>query len=121
MIALHCIKPDSITITASIGACFGCWCVATVPTERCVRGLACGMTRIACWLVLLACVSGSAQARDELVTSLSDAGGEPIPYILTSNGARPSQAIFLMPGGPGNLSPRMDGSQLVMSLGGNFL
>jgi hypothetical protein len=79
------------------------------------------MKRIASWLVLVACVSGSAQARDELVTSLSDAGGEPIPYILTSNGGKPSHAILLMPGGAGNLSPRMDGSQLVMSLGGNFL
>lgn len=79
------------------------------------------MTRIACWLVLLACVSGAAQARDELVTSLNDAAGEPIPYILTSNGAKPNHAILLMPGGAGNLSPRMDGSQLVMSLGGNFL
>jgi len=28
------IKPDSITITASIAACIGCWRVATVPTER---------------------------------------------------------------------------------------
>ncbi len=26
--------PDSITITASIAACIGCWRVATVPTER---------------------------------------------------------------------------------------
>src|SRR5580704_10629553 len=34
MTAPHCIKPDSITITASIAACIGCWCVATVPTER---------------------------------------------------------------------------------------
>jgi Taurine catabolism dioxygenase TauD, TfdA family len=32
--ALHCIKPDSITIIASIAACIGCWRVATVPTER---------------------------------------------------------------------------------------
>src|SRR5438477_3351162 len=34
MTAPHCIRPDSITITASIAACIGCWCVATVPTER---------------------------------------------------------------------------------------
>jgi len=30
--SLH--KADSITITASIAACIGCWRVATVPTER---------------------------------------------------------------------------------------
>src|ERR1700678_3864373 len=35
MTAPHCIKPASITITASIAACIGCLCVATVPTERC--------------------------------------------------------------------------------------
>src|SRR4029450_5257441 len=34
MIAPPCIRPDSITITASIAACIGCWCAATVPTER---------------------------------------------------------------------------------------
>src|SRR5277367_1764001 len=34
MTAPHCIKPASITITASIAACFGCLCVATVPTDR---------------------------------------------------------------------------------------
>src|SRR5947199_7564701 len=34
MTAPHCIRPDSITIIASIAACIGCWCVATVPTER---------------------------------------------------------------------------------------
>src|ERR1700733_8284617 len=34
MIAPHCIRPASITITASIAACIGCWCAAIVPTER---------------------------------------------------------------------------------------
>src|SRR5262249_36036596 len=34
MTAPHCIKPASITITASIAASIACWCVATVPTER---------------------------------------------------------------------------------------
>src|SRR5260370_11710005 len=37
MTAPPCIKPDSITISASIAACIGCWCVATVPTERLCR------------------------------------------------------------------------------------
>ena len=32
--APHCIKPASITITASIAACIGCLCVATVPSDR---------------------------------------------------------------------------------------
>src|SRR5258708_28553485 len=34
MPAPHCIKPASIAITASIAACIGCWCGATVPAER---------------------------------------------------------------------------------------
>src|SRR5260370_35274737 len=34
MTAPHCIKPASITITASIAVFIGCLCVATVPTER---------------------------------------------------------------------------------------
>src|SRR5690349_16117942 len=39
MIAPHCIKPASITITASIAACIGCLCAATVPSERRSPGL----------------------------------------------------------------------------------
>ena len=76
---------------------------------------------VRCFLLVLACLAGTAQARDELVTSLRDAGGEIVPYILTTNGAQAAYAILLMPGGAGNLSPRMDGGRLTMSLGGNFL
>lgn len=71
--------------------------------------------------LLAVCIDGPAQARDELVTSARYASGETIPYILTSNGGKPSHAILMMPGGPGNLSPRIDDGRLVMSLGGNFL
>src|SRR5260370_16788352 len=45
MTAPHCIKPDSITIAASIAACIGCWCVATVPTERLCEKVHAGTTR----------------------------------------------------------------------------
>ena len=31
---LVAVRPASITITASIGASIGCWCVGTVPTEK---------------------------------------------------------------------------------------
>src|SRR6266511_1500498 len=34
MTALHCIRPASITTTASIAACIACWCGAIVRTER---------------------------------------------------------------------------------------
>lgn len=74
-----------------------------------------------CALVSIACGMGAAQARDELVTTAHYVGGEVIPYILTSKDGTPSHAILMMPGGPGNLAPRIDDGRLVMSLGGNFL
>src|SRR3954452_17724300 len=39
MIAPHCTRPASITITANIAACIGCLCVATVPSELRAPGL----------------------------------------------------------------------------------
>lgn len=61
-------------------------------------------------------------AADELVTSVRDPDGEPIPFLLTTvAGASPTHAALMMPGGSGNLSPRLQDGQLAMSLGGNFL
>jgi pimeloyl-ACP methyl ester carboxylesterase len=65
---------------------------------------------------------GPAVAGDELVTSAQYADGEVIPYVLTSYGGTPTHAILMMPGGPGNLSPHLDGDgQLVMRWANNFL
>jgi hypothetical protein len=72
-------------------------------------------------LLLLAVVAGRARAGDELVTSAHYPGGESIAYIQTSGGGRPSHAVLLMPGGAGNLAPRIEDGRLVYSLGGNFL
>jgi hypothetical protein len=72
-------------------------------------------------LLLLACAAGPALASDELVTSARTAGGETIPYILTSKPGTPAYAVILMPGGPGRVSPRMVDGKLVFSGGGNFL
>ena len=72
-------------------------------------------------LLLLACAAGPAMARDELVTSARTAGGETIPYILTSKPGAPAHAVILMPGGKGIVSPRMMDGRLVFSGGGNFL
>ena len=69
---------------------------------------------------MLAC-SATARAADELVTSARLPGGDTIPYILTGGVGRPTHAVLLMPGGPGNLSPRIEDGRLVYSLGGNFL
>jgi hypothetical protein len=72
-------------------------------------------------LLLLACAAGPARASDELVTSARTAGGETIPYILTSKPGTPAYAVILMPGGKGIVSPRMMDGKLVFSGGGNFL
>src|SRR5262245_19031529 len=58
MTAPHCIKPDSTTITVSIAACIGCWCVATGPTESCRSAglrpplISCG-PRVPCALMIM--------------------------------------------------------------------
>ena len=73
---------------------------------------------------LLLVFAGSAEpalARDELVTTARTAGGETIPYILTSKPGTPAYAVILMPGGPGRVNPRMMDGKLVFSGGGNFL
>src|SRR5260370_33590993 len=80
-----------------------------------MRGLFCTI------LLLLACAAGPALARDDLVTSARTAGGETIPYILTSKPGTPAYAVLLMPGGPGRVNPRMEGTKLAFSGGGNFL
>ena len=80
-----------------------------------MRGLLCGV------LLLLACVARPALASDQLVTSARTAGGETIPYILTSKPGTPAYAVILMPGGKGILSPRMMDGRPVFSGGGNFL
>ena len=80
-----------------------------------MRSLLCGV------LLLLACAAGPALASDELVTSARTAGGETIPYILTSKPGTPAYAVILMPGGKGSVSPRMVDGKLVFSGGGNFL
>ena len=80
-----------------------------------MRGLLCSV------VLLLACAAGPALARDDLVTSARTAGGETIPYILTSKPGTPAYAVILMPGGPGRVSPRMEGTKLAFSGGGNFL
>jgi hypothetical protein len=80
-----------------------------------MRGLVCVV------LLLLISAAGPVLARDELVTSAQTAGGEAIPYILTSKPGTPAYAVILMPGGKGIVSPRMVDGRLVFSGGGNFL
>jgi NAD(P)-dependent dehydrogenase (short-subunit alcohol dehydrogenase family) len=81
-----------------------------------------GVRRIFAFLAgVVAFAATAAAARDELVTSVVSPDGEAIPFVLTTDGGSPTHAALLMPGGSGNLSPRLQDGQLVMSLGGNFL
>ena len=58
---------------------------------------------------------------DELI-SARQASGEDVPYILTTkDGNRPTHAVVLMPGGSGQLNPRLQNGKLVFAFRGNFL
>jgi hypothetical protein len=72
-------------------------------------------------LFTLAGLAPPARAADELVTSARTAGGETIPYILTTKPGTPAYAVILMPGGKGIVNPRMADGKLTFSGGGNFL
>ena len=72
-------------------------------------------------LLALAAVTNPAWAADELVTTARTAGGEAVPYVLTTKPGAPAYAVILMPGGKGILNPRLEGGRLVLAAGGNFL
>ncbi|WP_289298134.1 hypothetical protein [uncultured Reyranella sp.] len=79
------------------------------------------LKRLVCLAVLLSITAAStASARDELVSArLPD--GKDIPYVLTIGGGTPRYGVILMPGGSGNLDPRLIDGKLTLSLAGNFL
>ena len=79
------------------------------------------MQRLVVWLLAFAGVVPSAWAADELVTSARTAGGETVPYVLTTKPGTPAYAVILMPGGKGVLNPRLQGGRLVLAAAGNFL
>lgn len=64
---------------------------------------------------------GMALASDELVQVFPQ-GGEKFNYVLTTRmPAAIKYGVILMPGGNGRLNPRMEGANLTMAGGGNFL
>jgi hypothetical protein len=71
--------------------------------------------------LLTTIVPGGVQAGDQIaMAKMND--GTAFPYVLTtSDGEKPRYAVILMPGGSGNLAPRMDGTRLALAAGGNFL
>ena len=77
--------------------------------------------RAICVLLLAGWSAAPTWARDELVTS-AGYDGQRAPYILTtSDGAAPTHAVVLMPGGSGNLNPRLQDGKLAFGFSGNFL
>ena len=60
-------------------------------------------------------------AAEELIMSAQYANGEPVPYILNTNGPNPRYVLILFPGGSGNVDPRMQDGKLVYGFKGNFL
>ncbi len=86
-------------------------------------GFRCGARRAVLFLALqvfaLACL-----AAEELVTTARYANGEPVPYILNSDGAAgtaPKFVVILFPGGSGIVDPRIEDGRLVYGFRGNFL
>jgi hypothetical protein len=70
---------------------------------------------------LLISGAGTGFAADDLV-SVQTADGAKFSYVLTTNAPqKPAYAVILMPGGGGQLNPRLDGGKLVMAFSGNFL
>lgn len=79
------------------------------------------MKRFALALVGLLLAASTVRAEDTLVFA-RQASGEDVPYILTTkDGNRPTHALVLMPGGSGQLNPRMQNGKLAFGFGGNFL
>jgi hypothetical protein len=85
-----------------------------------MKALALGVSLVLSLLVL-PCLTHAVWARDELVTTARTAGGETVPYVLTTKGGTPVYAVILMPGGSGVMNPRMANGRLVFGFGGNFL
>ena len=70
--------------------------------------------------LLFACCS-SVFAADQLVP-VQPAGGDPFNYVLTTRSpATIAYGVILMPGGNGRLNPHLEGVNIAMASGGNFL
>ena len=71
--------------------------------------------------LMFALLGGPLRAADELVP-VTTADGTSFNYILTTNQPRKiAYAVILMPGGGGQLDPRLENGKLVFAFGGNFL
>lgn len=72
-------------------------------------------------IVTMLLSAGWARAGDDLVTVKTPDGTE-VSYILTTNAPQKiAYGVIMMPGGSGQINPRMDGTRLVFGFSGNFL
>lgn len=79
------------------------------------------MNAVALAVLALLLGAGLARAGDQLVT-VKTPDGTAVPYVLTTNSPQKiAYAVILMPGGSGQLNPRMEGGRLMFAFGGNFL
>lgn len=79
------------------------------------------MKAISLAILTLVLGAGLARAGDELVT-VKTPDGTRVPYVLTTNSPQKiAYAVILMPGGNGQLNPRMESGRLVFAFSGNFL
>jgi hypothetical protein len=72
-------------------------------------------------LLLLALFAQPALAAEELITTARNANGDPVPYVLQTEGPAPKYLVILFPGGAGTVDPRMEDGRLVYGFKGNFL
>jgi pimeloyl-ACP methyl ester carboxylesterase len=72
-------------------------------------------------LAIAVLASHPAHGAEELISTAKYASGEPIPYVLDSEGSSPKYVIILFPGGAGTFDPRMENGRLVYGYGRNFL
>jgi hypothetical protein len=71
--------------------------------------------------LLLGLGTGTAWADDQLV-AVQPAGGDTFNYVLTTRSpATIAYGVILMPGGNGRLNPHLNGVNIAMAAGGNFL
>lgn len=60
-------------------------------------------------------------AGEELITSATAPGGDPVPYILNTASPTPKYVVILFPGGNGVVDPHWEGDRLAYRMQGNFL
>ncbi len=76
---------------------------------------------VAVLLFRLVLGAGPCLAAEELIGTARYASGEPVPYILNTDGAAPKYVVILFPGGSGAVDPRIENGRLVYGFRGNFL